>query len=818
MQKRRSSPDIVANFFAVLLGTGSLCISGQAAGQVAEQAAIIETLVPDQSQYVYNTRIAADIDGDTALVASQLNERVFVMQREPAGRWQETAQLRPPAGADTFGLFGQKLAVSNNTAIVAFGPRLAENTLQIYRRNGDSWEQGENITVPIQSTNAFHLSDSGNRVLVNSSTANAMIHRIYRIDTDGALVEEFSQQVNENVIRYASPEICIHQDIAVIDNQWFRQTDGEWINQGGTGIDIVANQINEVFYSKDCRHAFYSIKNSDEPSTNIIYQFAGDDGWTEVHRFFGASGFFSSVFNAVINENFAIIQFYYIGDGENAEFLLLESDENQSWIEKGNLIPLQNTGGFGHFLALDGTTALISSYTPGEVSAYDLSRYDELNTLRPAPQCLSGFSDPDGDGFGIENDEQCVVPPNRIPVDDNRRDSIFATDTTYTGPSPDTFTSTDGTVVEPATVLSGNLAARVVQGGNAEQVMVEILTTDNQLETTIDISGLWQQFINTSFYPPSVSAIRIDLDQQILAISIPAIPGSSTFSGLIFIYERNSNAEWVQTAQLPGFNTDWDSYGQAISLVDGYLAVRSGDVGGEGGAVGTIFIYKQENSEWVLDSELVEPRLHNPNPQIGYALSINSDVLLLANQVSGFNFSEIYVRNADREWQHQQTLYTGDGRTRIDGVDLINPNTALIELNGEIHVFGEDNNGVWRETAVTTGGDMVIRHGRLWAGDAPLLPENGTASLLFPVEFLTQNNLIEETGLTTDSSPDNSSSDSSTSDSSVSTSDLAPDELATPNSGGGSFSLFYLPGIWWLIIINRNHRASHRKVKKSSGR
>ena len=252
--------------------------------------------------------------------------------------------------------------------------------------------------------------------------------------------------------------------------------------------------------------------------------------------------------------------------------------------------------------------------------------------------------------------------------------------------------------------------------------------------------------------------------------------------------------------------------------MDGYLTVRSGDVGGEGGAVGTIFIYKQENSEWVPDSELVEPRLHNPNPQIGYALSINSDVLLLANEVSGFNFSEIYVRNADREWQHQQTLYTGDGRTRIDGVELINPNTALIELNGEIHVFGEDNNGVWRETAVTTGGDMVIRHGRLWAGDAPLLPENGTASLLFPVEFLTQNNLIEETGLTTDSSPDNSSSDSSTSDSSVSTSDLAPDELATPNSGGGSFSLFYLPGIWWLIIINRNHRASHRKVKKSSGR
>ena len=175
---------------------------------MAEQAAIIETLAPEQGQYVYNTRIATDIDGDTALVASQINERVFVLQREPTGKWQESAQLLPPADADTFGLFGQKLAVSNNTAIVAFGPRLAENTLQIYRRNGDSWEQGENITVPIQSTNAFHLSDSGNRVLVNSSNANTMIHRIYRIDTDGALVEEFSQQVNENVTRcllYTSP-------------------------------------------------------------------------------------------------------------------------------------------------------------------------------------------------------------------------------------------------------------------------------------------------------------------------------------------------------------------------------------------------------------------------------------------------------------------------------------------------------------------------------------------------------------------------------------------------------------------------------------
>ena len=133
-------------------------------------------------------------------------------------------------------------------------------------------------------------------------------------------------------------------------------------------------------------------------------------------------------------------------------------------------------------------------------------------------------------------------------------------------------------------------------------------------------------------------------------------------------------------------------------------------------------------------------------------------------------------------------------------------------------MFGEDNNGVWRETAVTTGGDMEIRYGRLWASDAPLLPENGTASLLFPVEFINQSNLVEETELTTAPSPDNSASDSSTSDSSVATSDLAPDELATPNSGGGTFSLFYLLGIWWLIIINRNHRASHRKVKKSSGR
>ena len=214
----------------------------------------------------------------------------------------------------------------------------------------------------------------------------------------------------------------------------------------------------------------------------------------------------------------------------------------------------------------------------------------------------------------------------------------------------------------------------------------------------------------------------------------------------------------------------------------------------------------------------MEPRLHNPNPQIGYALSINSDVLLLANEVSGFNFTEIYVRSADRTWQHAQTLYTGDGRTRIDGVDLINPNTALIELNGEIHVFSEDNNGVWRETAVTTGGDMVIRHGRLWASDAPLLPATGTASFLFPVEFLNQSNSVEETGLTTDSSLDASNSDastpgSSTSDNSVATSDLAPDELATPSSGSGSFSLLYLLGMWGLIIMNRNHRASRRKAK-----
>ena len=128
-------------------------------------------------------------------------------------------------------------------------------------------------------------------------------------------------------------------------------------------------------------------------------------------------------------------------------------------------------------------------------------------------------------------------------------------------------------------------------------------------------------------------------------------------------------------------------------------------------------------------------------------------------------------------------------------------------------MFGEDNNGVWRETAVTTGGDMVIRHGRLWASDTPLLPDSDTDNFLFPVEFLNQSNPVEETELTTDSSPG-----SSTSDNSVATSDLATDNLTTTSSGSGSFSLIYILGMWGLIIMHRNQRASRRKVTQSPGR
>ena len=227
---------VVGKVLPILLVFGCLSMAGKAAGQTE----IIETLTPDQGQYVYNTRITTGIDGDTALVTSQLDERVLVFQREQSGGWQESAQLLPPTGAETFGLFGQSLAVSNNTAIVAFGPGSGENTLQVYKRNGDSWGQGATITVPAQFTNAFDLSENGNRVLVNSSTFDAMIHAIYRIDDDGALVEEFSQQITENVLPFSSPGICVHQDIAVIDNQWFQLTDGEWINQGVTGIDILS--------------------------------------------------------------------------------------------------------------------------------------------------------------------------------------------------------------------------------------------------------------------------------------------------------------------------------------------------------------------------------------------------------------------------------------------------------------------------------------------------------------------------------------------------------------------------------------------------
>ncbi len=783
MQKRSSG--IFTKVFAVSSGLCSLFITGQAAGQTE----IIETLTPDRGQFVYSTRITTDIDGDTALVASQLDERVIVFQREQTGSWQETAQLLPPPGIETFGLFGQLLAVGNNTAVVAIGPRSAENTLQIYKRNGDSWEPKAGITVPWQHDNAFHLSQSGNLLLVNSSDANAMIHKIYRIETDGSVVEEFTRQVTENVRLYPSPGICVHQNIAVIDDQWFQLTDGEWVNQGVTGIEVIANRRDPVYYSRDCSHAFYSSKNNDEPSSNVIYQLAGDDGWTEVHRFFGDRGFLSAVYNAVINEKFAIVQVDYIEDGENADFLLLERDESQGWTNKGLLNTEQSAGGFGHFLSLDNTTALISSFTPGEVGAYELSRFDELNSLQPVPDCLSGFSDPDGDGYGIENDIQCNVAANEIPIGDSRRDSLFIIDTGYTGPSPESLISDDTVVVEPAMVLAGDFAARLIQDG-AEQPVVEILKTEDHLtwsvDATIDVSSLWQQVVVSSGYPPTVSAIRLDLDQQILAISFPAI-GTSGFSGLIYIYERNSSEEWVQTAQLPGFSTDWDSYGQAISLANGVLAVRSGDVGGEGGADGAIFIFEKENGVWGLESTLAEPRPYDPQPQIGYSLSIESDVLLLANEVRGFYFTEVYARDENRRWEHQQSLYIGDGKTKIDSVDLLSQNTALVELNGKIHVFDKDANEIWRESAVTTGGDMVIRHGRLWASDTPILPETGAGNQLFPVEFLNRNN---------------SSSGGGT---------------ATISSGGGSFSLFYLLGMWGLIIMNRKQRVRQAKFSWRPG-
>lgn len=240
-------------------------------------------------------------------------------------------------------------------------------------------------------------------------------------------------------------------------------------------------------------------------------------------------------------------------------------------------------------------------------------------------------------------------------------------------------------------------------------------------------------------------------------------------AGAAYVYKRDSGGNWNFAQKLLPFDPkEMAEYGGGAKLADGYLVVASGraDIGSVIRA-GALYVYKQVNETWELDTKLVASdfsgdakmgmnptsldvegttiavgapgetgwtgsvyifnkngdtwtetqKILSPNPQMnevfGIGVSISGDTLAIGAQgtINNSGAVYIYIKNGSGNWEHNQTLRASDivaedyfgTSVAIDGNYLVAGSYGKNGETGAAYIFEKDNDGTWTETQKLMG-------------------------------------------------------------------------------------------------------------------
>ncbi len=717
----------------------------QNAVSVTAEVNAAQKLLPSSGSFGFIQGVDVAIDGDTAIVESELNNSIYVFRRGDSGSWQQDAVI-----------VSSRELVSNGIKHIALaGGRVF---VQVYDRGDRLWHlisfaqsaDGEWIEEPAIASAYrldFLVDKTGRQLLTQSSDEGNYGQRLVRISklNTGKRWETEFEAIEDTV---SGDFNCITQDRAAAQGAlYLKGENGLWVKSPLDMTTMPGSGYGYTNFSRDCRYALRQPFSSDY-ADGIVYRFDENQGWVFEWSF---SGFKS--LNFIVDGHFALFGAAdYAAEGRKDSVKVYERLDSGQWVARGELNLDEYKGGFGRSIALDGDTAVVSSLVPLEVTAFDLSRYDFSNVTR---ECSSGYPDVDldNDGYGWEDDKTCRLTRPELSPGDSNRDQHITVDRTYAGPTPlagsigtysdfDHSASSYGEYAVPAAVaIDERVAAEIVETEDG-RVMINVYRKSDQsewlVEQAIDFTDLYNRSVLpevATYFPADPQYMRIDLDQDVLAIAHSSRIDS--FFGAVFVFEREANNRWLLTGKLKESVGGWGGYATAVDVSAGYMAVRSGDIGGESGNSAKVHIYKKNaQNEWLPDSEVDDLRGIAPAPAFGYVLALDGDTLIVANRDSRlYNFADVFVRDGAGGWRYQQSLYAGDGAGLGVNVDL-KGDTALLELNGKVHFFNRDSTGQWTESVVMRGGDLVIRHGSLWQRDQSLRPDQLEAGVnLYPVEF-----------------------------------------------------------------------------------
>ena len=232
------------------------------------------------------------------------------------------------------------------------------------------------------------------------------------------------------------------------------------------------------------------------------------------------------------------------------------------------------------------------------------------------------------------------------------------------------------------------------------------------------IGGIWRQtqLLHASDADEyDLFGYAVSLDDGTAIISASHDDEDGPYSGSVYVFERDADGIWVQTAKLtPSDGEAGNEFGRDVALRGGVLVVGAPVDDDLGTASGSAYIFERNNSGgWVEVAKLLASDGGGLQGFGGWVATNGTTALISATQAHGkeHHAGAVYVfeRGTDDRWAETQKITASDGRVgdafgwsvAVDGT------TALIGAAldtqfqeddiGSVYVFKRGDDGAWTQ-------------------------------------------------------------------------------------------------------------------------
>jgi hypothetical protein len=200
--------------------------------------------------------------------------------------------------------------------------------------------------------------------------------------------------------------------------------------------------------------------------------------------------------------------------------------------------------------------------------------------------------------------------------------------------------------------------------------------------------------------------------------------GADDFAGAAYIFERQADGQWAQTAKLTRPpDPDTDTFGNSVAVEGDTLFVGSEGDNEKGALAGAVWVYERHTAgppQWRLMAKLTAES-PTPDARFGNAAAVEGRILAVgaykdSEKALAAGAVHIFERGESNTWVEVAKLMASDGAlgdwmgreaVAISGWTVV-AGAPESDNGGAAYVFERDETGAWAETAKLTDSDTDL--------------------------------------------------------------------------------------------------------------